>query len=288
VFEVWHQLGGHNRFLCGGRCMTGPADDFWFNCCAWSFIIFPSIFYFAVCAGYSWNELHAWPLPILTALVLFSTIVFMLLTSCTDPGILPRFQLQAMVDGLEEEVSRAIGAELPACNVETNEPERPQLSEHMQSQGYKWCDTCKVIRPPRCSHCQYCDNCVLTFDHHCPFVNNCVGQRNYLYFNAFLCSATCLGFAVIVGIGIYASGDGNMQRSWLVILVAVIGVPTSVLVLGVIGLFIFHIVLSCLGKTTKEALTGRNAGTGASTICSSRGPSLIHARDRVSQPLAVL
>ena len=46
-YKVWP---GHNRFCCGGRMMTGPWDDWPFNCCAWSSIAIPCFLYFRFAA----------------------------------------------------------------------------------------------------------------------------------------------------------------------------------------------------------------------------------------------
>ena len=37
---------------------------------------------------------------------------------------------------------------------------------------------CNKFKPERCHHCSTCGRCVLVMDHHCPWLNNCVGFRN--------------------------------------------------------------------------------------------------------------
>jgi hypothetical protein len=73
------------------------------------------------------------------------------------------------------------------------------------------CRTCNLQKPARSKHCSLCKACVARHDHHCVWINNCVGLGNIRYFLFFLLSTDAL---LAVGAWLsYGILDAVVERS---------------------------------------------------------------------------
>lgn len=66
-----------------------------------------------------------------------------------------------------------------------------------------FCFKCSVIKTDNLKHCSICNKCCNEFDHHCFWVNNCIGKNNYLAFIVLL--YICLiDFSYMILISVYS------------------------------------------------------------------------------------
>jgi hypothetical protein len=100
----------------------------------------------------------------------------------------------------EEEYSDYDETEYEPVTTVTDENMKKISADHKVE--LKRCDKCYVVRTPRVHHCSVCKGCVMKMDHHCPWINNCVGQFNQKFFIQF-CYYCFLGCSQAAFITIY-------------------------------------------------------------------------------------
>ncbi|XP_024838236.1 palmitoyltransferase ZDHHC18 isoform X2 [Bos taurus] len=192
-------------------------------------------------------------IPIIAAILFFFVMSCLLQTSFTDPGILPRATV-CEAAALEKQIDNT------GSSTYRPPPRTREVMINGQVVKLKYCFTCKMFRPPRTSHCSVCDNCVERFDHHCPWVGNCVGKRNYRFFYAFILSLSFLTafiFACVVTHLTLRSQGSNFLSTLK-------ETPASVLELvicffsiwSILGLSGFHTYLVASNLTTNEDIKG--------------------------------
>ncbi|CAB1333689.1 unnamed protein product [Coregonus sp. 'balchen'] len=205
----WEVFPGKNRFYCDGRIILARQSGI--LPLTLGLIIVTSGLFFAFDCPFLVTHLTVC-IPVIGGALFVFVVTSLLQTSFTDPGILPRALPDEAAD-IEKQIDTS------GSSTYRPPPRTKEILINQQVVKLKYCFTCKMFRPPRTSHCSMCDNCVERFDHHCPWVGNCVGKRNYRFFYSFIVSLsfhTSFIFGCVVTHLMLRSqgGNGLIKGSW--------------------------------------------------------------------------
>ncbi|XP_058757261.1 probable protein S-acyltransferase 6 [Vicia villosa] len=253
TYRAWK---GNNVFFLGGRLIFGP--DVKSIITTVFLVVAPVAVFCALVARKLMDDFphhSGYSILILVILHTIFVLIALVLTSGRDPGIVPRNSHPPVPEDYDGSVSiNSVGEH----NLPPHLPRFKELIINGITVKVKYCDTCMLYRPPRCSHCSVCDNCVERFDHHCPWVGQCIGLRNYRFYYMFVFSATLLCLYVHGFCWVYIKRIQNSED--ISIWKAMIKTPASIALIiysfiavwFVGGLTVFHTYLISTNQSTYE------------------------------------
>jgi len=131
-----------------------------------------------------------------------------------------------------------------------------------------FCDVCEAFVHDRTKHCGDCNRCVDLFDHHCKWLNNCIGGKNYSYFLiliSILCAKTLVfqGVSIIFVVTAFADEDKfqegfydyygtSLNRYGLIVYIIILFLLCCLIVFFTTSLIWLHIKLNRWGLTAYE------------------------------------
>ena len=136
----------------------------------------------------------------------------------------------------------------------------------------RYCLMCNIFKPERCHHCSSCGRCVLNMDHHCPWINNCIGFWNRKFFILLLVYVLIVTYFVALTMGnawldsivwmldSYYYSTTHADRALLVknLVIQVAYMLNGVAAVLMTMFLKFHINLALACKTTIENLENKN------------------------------
>lgn len=143
-------------------------------------------------------------------------------------------------------------------SLEQYEQLRPKKVIKDTEYSLPFCETCQIVRDVRVFHCNRCNRCILRHDHHCEFVNNCVGKYNHCKFLKFIISAALHSTFIAVYCLLYMirqfDSDETVLKEPAHIISIVIFVIAILISLSMVFFVFQHIVLISSNVTTSESI----------------------------------
>lgn len=201
-------------------------------------------FHVALCGGEisleDWVSSPRWIGSIVFVIIWTLALWSYLQCACTKPGFVPADWFAQNCPGVE----------------------MPKPPEHI---GWNpgvvtMCTKCKFPRPERAHHCRICGRCVIRYDHHCPWLGNCIGLENHKFFilHTIYVALACLAFLIIsfpdLMIALHEAAASTRHRNSALGLVFLGGYSLAI-IFGVFTFFLstIHVRFAMRNVTTVES-----------------------------------